>query len=142
MSTKSYTHEILLVEVDVALYHMRVFVVTAAQFQLTQLVSEVEDEIQSLKVQHVKEKLYFIQVIYADNSLYTNPGMQVLGAARHCCGVLVPNFVHKDTRKSFSFSLFYGNLMSSSTIYAISLIWLHGVTMYYILDKFLKLSRK
>ena len=33
---------------------------------------------------------------------------QASASLNHYCGVLVPNFVHKDTRKSFFCSLFMG----------------------------------
>ena len=38
--------------------------------------------------------------------LHNNPGAQVLGIVRHCCGVPVPSFVHKDMRRKHPLNYF------------------------------------
>ena len=64
-----------------------------------------------------------------------------MGAAP-LCGVFVPNFMHKDMIKSFSFSLFMEIECLPRQSGAISLTLLHDITMYYILEKFFKIKQK
>ena len=74
--------------------------------------------------------LYKVEKNYLKGSLKTKTTEIV---ARDCCGKLVPNFCAQRHEKIVFLFTFYGNLMSSSTIYAIFLTWLHDMTIYYIL---------
>ena len=62
------------------------------------------------------------------------------GRRHGCCAPLLrclwAKFCAQRHDKIVFLFTFYGNWMSSSTIYAISLTWLHDITIYYILECF------
>ena len=61
-----------------------------------------------------------VKLITIDKSTHASPGRRYgHRAALLRCTIIIPNFVHKDTRKPFPFSLLI------EIIYAISLTWLH-----------------